>query len=190
MMVIPKVNQSPSIINFQFIGPCSSTGWDVDIECPALLTGFGSSVMAATSVGACLLLETTTYYNASLAGTPGVVGLYDFVFYDAYGASPLAAGFYHATGSIVGGNDWFQVDIYGVVIAVGVCTGTTCLSYTIATTAAQAQNYTYIDCEGVPQEGYVGGVGGFDSSTFCAQENSVVGTSETNTVLNGPCSEP
>jgi hypothetical protein len=135
------------------------------------------------------LLETVTYYNASLAGTPGTVGLYDFVFYDAYGASVLDAGFYHAEGSIVGGNDWFEVDGNGVVVDLGVCTGTACLSYTISTTAAQAQNYTYTDCEGVPQEGYIGGVGGFDSTTFCAEENSVVGTGETTTTLNGPCTE-
>jgi hypothetical protein len=190
MMVIPKTNATPSIVNFQFVGPCSSTGWDVDIQCPVLLTGFGSSVMASTSEGACLLLETVTYYNASLAGTPGIVGLYDFVFSDAYGSNPLAAGFYHATGSITGSNDWFQVDANGVVIALGVCTGTTCLEYTVATTATLAQLFTYTDCEGNPQSGYVGGVGGYDASTFCAEENTVVGTGETTTTLNGPCPEP
>ena len=67
----------------------------------------------------------------------------------------------------------------------GVCA--TCVSYTVGTTAALSQTYTYIDCEGLPQSGNVGGVSGFDSQTFCAEENSVVGTVETATTYNGPC---
>lgn len=121
MMVIPKLTPSPSIINFEVVGPCSGTVWSMSVACPILLTGFSSSVMAATSAAACELSETTTYYNASLANTPGTVGLYDFVFADAYGNSPLSAGFYYAAGSITGGNDWFEVDANGVVIALGVC---------------------------------------------------------------------
>jgi hypothetical protein len=121
MMVIPKLTPSPSIINFEVVGPCLGTAWSMSVACPVLLTGFSSSVMAATSSAACLLAETTTYYNASLANTPGTVGLYDFVFADAYGNTPLAAGFYRASGSITGSNDWFQVNSSGIVIALGVC---------------------------------------------------------------------
>jgi hypothetical protein len=121
MMVIPKLTPSPSIINFEVVGPCSGTAWSMSVACPVLLTGFSSSVMAATSNAACLLAETTTYYNASLANTPGTVGLYDFVFADAYGNTPLAAGFYYAAGSITGSNEWFQVNASGVVIVLGVC---------------------------------------------------------------------
>jgi hypothetical protein len=93
----------------------------MSVDCPVLLTGFSSSVVAATSEDVCLLAETTTYYNASLANTPGIVGLYDFVFADAYGQTPLTAGFYYAVGSITGSNDWFEVNSGGVVIALGVC---------------------------------------------------------------------
>ena len=121
IMVIPKVNASPSVINFEMLGPCEGTYFSVSTDCPTLLTGFSSSVVASTSLGACALSETVTYYNASLANTPGTIGLYDFVYSDAYGASPLSAGFYHATGSITGGSDWFQVDTNGVVVDTGVC---------------------------------------------------------------------
>ena len=122
LMVIPKTTPSPSIINFEVVGPCSGTAWNMSVACPVLLTGFSSSVMAASSVAACLLSETVTYYNASLASTPGIVGLYDFVYLDAYGSTQLSAGFYLATGSITGSNDWFEVDADGVVISLGVCT--------------------------------------------------------------------
>lgn len=121
LMVIPKLTASPSTINFEVVGPCSGTAWDMTVNCPVLLTGFSSSVMAVSSVAVCELSETVTYYNASLANTPGTVGLYDFVYSDAYGQTELPAGYYLATGSIVGGNDWFQVDSNGVVIALGVC---------------------------------------------------------------------
>ena len=121
LMVIPKLTASPSVINFEVVGPCSGTAWQMSVDCPVLLTGFSSSVIAVSSVAACALSETATYYNASLANTPGTVGLYDFVYADAYGSTPLNAGYYHATGSITGGNDWFQVNGSGVVIALGVC---------------------------------------------------------------------
>lgn len=121
MMVIPKLVPSPSIINFQVVGPCSGTAWSMSVDCPVLLTGFSSSVVASTSEAVCDLTETTTYYNASLANTPGTVGLYDFVFADAYGSVALPTGFYKAAGSITGGNDWFQVNSSGVVTALGIC---------------------------------------------------------------------
>jgi hypothetical protein len=125
LMVIPKLTPSPSIINFEVVGPCSGTAWQMSVACPELLTGFSSSVSAVSSVAACALSETTTYYNASLADTPGTVGLYDLVFADAYGSTPLTAGYYRASGSITGGNDWFQVSSAGVVVALGVCAPTT-----------------------------------------------------------------
>lgn len=124
MMVIPKLTPSPSIINFEVVGPCSGTAWQMSVDCPVLLTGFSSSVSAVSSVAACALSETVTYYNASLANTPGTVGLYDLVFADAYGQTPLTAGFYRASGSITGGNDWFQVSSAGVVVALGACAPT------------------------------------------------------------------
>lgn len=125
LMVIPKLTPSPSIINFEVVGPCSGTAWQMSVACPELLTGFSSSVSAVSSVAACALSETTTYYNASLADTPGTVGLYDLVFADAYGSTTLTAGYYRASGSITGGNDWFQVSSAGVVVALGVCAPTT-----------------------------------------------------------------
>lgn len=124
LMVIPKLTASPSIINFEVVGPCEGTAWQMTVDCPVLLTGFSSSVSAVSSATACALSETVTYYNASLADTPGTVGLYDLVFADAYGQTPLTAGYYRASGSITGGNDWFQVSSAGVVVALGVCAPT------------------------------------------------------------------
>ena len=119
LMVIPKTSAAPNILNFEFIGPCGSTVWGIETFCPLLLTGFSSSIRTASAD--CFIALTQTYYNASLASTPGTVKLYDFVFSDAFGANPLAAGFYRATGSIFGGADYFEVDANGVVISTGFC---------------------------------------------------------------------
>jgi hypothetical protein len=135
LMVIPKLTPSPSVINFEVVGPCSGTAWAISVDCPVMLTGFSSSVNAVSSIAACALFETVTYYNASLASTPGTVGLYDFVYADAYGSTPLSAGYYKATGSITGSNDWFQVSSAGVVVALGVCA-------TPPTTASLAWSYS------------------------------------------------
>ena len=143
LMVIPKLTPSPSIINFEVVGPCSGTAWEMSIACPELLIGFSSSVNAVSSVAACALYETVTYYNASLAGTPGTVGLYDFVYADAYGSTPLTAGYYYAAGSITGSNDWFQVNSAGVVIALGVCASpptTASLAWTFSETGGSTGN--------------------------------------------------
>ena len=129
MMVIPKLTASPSIVNVEIVGPCLSTAWGIIVECPVLLTGFSSSVVDVSSAAVCLLSETVTYYNASLVGTPGIVGIYDFVYSDAYGSTPLAVGFYLATGSIIYGDDWFEVDSNGVVIDSGVCASPPPVSY-------------------------------------------------------------
>jgi hypothetical protein len=124
MMVIPKLTPSPSIVNFEVVGPCALSNWNISINCPILLTGFGSSTVAINIDSVCMAAETTTYYHASLGNTPGTIGLYDFVFEDAYGSLPLHNGWYKAVGSIVGSNVWFEVNNFGVVVAVGTCTPT------------------------------------------------------------------
>lgn len=65
-----------------------------------------------------------------------------------------------------------------------------CISYTAATSEASAQQVEYIDCMGVNQTVMIGGVGGFDATTFCAQENTVIAPGGVQVVQNGPCGEP
>lgn len=120
MMVVPKTTISPSIINFEMVGPCSGTAFAINIACPVLLTGFASSSVFGSSTLACAEGLTQTYYNASLDNTPGIVDVYDFVYSDNIGAIPLSDGFYNATGSIAGAASWFQVT-NGIVVAVGNC---------------------------------------------------------------------
>ena len=65
-----------------------------------------------------------------------------------------------------------------------------CTSYTVSTTSGTGQSYTYIVCDGTPSGGAIGGAGGYDADTFCAQTGSVVLLgSELTLTQNAPCSE-
>ena len=64
-----------------------------------------------------------------------------------------------------------------------------CIQYQISTSSSFGISYSYIDCEGIEAGGTLGGVGGFDSDTFCAQEGSVDSGGMT-LVDQGPCETP
>lgn len=69
------------------------------------------------------------------------------------------------------------------------CPAENCISYTVSTTSAQAQTTAYIDCGGQIQQVTVGGVSGYDATTFCAREGSVILGSESELTINGACGE-
>ena len=81
----------------------------------------------------------------------------------------------------------FKRNIFRTVIEDNV-TPINCVSYTVGTTSATGQMYQYNDCSGVPITDYVGGAGGYDANTFCAQSGSVTLTgNELTLVDNGEC---
>lgn len=120
VMVIPKVNASPSSVYFKVVSPCSPGSFNLEVECPALLQGFASSNVNGSSTAACNDILDQTYYVAHVNGSGGVLLLYDYVFADAYGQTPLSAGFYNVSGMSIH-FDWIQVDANGVVIGFGSC---------------------------------------------------------------------
>lgn len=118
--VIPKPTSTPNNVLIEMLGPCGGTGWDLIAVCPYLLPSFDCSVVGATYD--CFIALTETYYFAKVhTSIDALVGLYDYVFEDAYGAIPLAPGFYTAGGELVGGADYFEVDANGIVISLGFC---------------------------------------------------------------------
>jgi hypothetical protein len=64
-----------------------------------------------------------------------------------------------------------------------------CVSYTISTSSAQGQTSAYIDCTGGIGQVTIGGVSGYDATTFCAKEGSVILANECSLTANGPCGE-
>ena len=61
-----------------------------------------------------------------------------------------------------------------------------CSQYTVCTSANTGQAYTYIDCDGIFQQEYVGGAGGVDCSSFCAETGSV-NPGSNNLSFDGDC---
>jgi hypothetical protein len=144
-MVIAKTAPTPSILSLKMIGPCSGTAFNVAVACPAGLTAFDASLPFVSSTLACAAPISQVYYVSHVTGSAGVLGLNDLVFDDSFGQYKLAAGYYRTNDA--GANTWFQVDIYGVVRAFGVCSsGGTTFNASVGSDAASA-------CEGgVPLE--------------------------------------
>ena len=63
-----------------------------------------------------------------------------------------------------------------------------CTGYTVSTTSGSGQSYSYTECDGTPSGGNIGGAGGYDADTFCAQTGTVtlLGT-ELTLVTNSAC---
>jgi hypothetical protein len=120
IMVIPKTTASPSVINLEMLGPCSGTVWAASIQCPYLLPEFSSSTRQSTALVPCGTALTETYYSAKVhTANDAFVGLYDYVFEDAYGAIPLSSGFY-LTNNVAAPNQVLNVQ-NGIVVAITNC---------------------------------------------------------------------
>jgi hypothetical protein len=111
VMVIPKVSMGPKNLTLNMIGVCVGTGFNVEVECPALLAGFASSLVGVDAASACGFVLDKTYYNAPVSGTPGNPAVNDWVFSDAYGSNVLSQGFYK-----INATEYIEVDVNGVVI--------------------------------------------------------------------------
>tara|TARA_R110002096_G_scaffold74307_1_gene176262 strand:+ start:925 stop:2151 length:1227 start_codon:yes stop_codon:yes gene_type:complete len=106
-LVIPKPSSTPSTGTLKIVGPCTGTGWDVKVLCPATLPSFTTNGVNSTFQGSCCAAQDRTYYfarNATVSGTnPFLVDtntlpqVGNFVFSDSNGAGVLPNGFYRIT---------------------------------------------------------------------------------------------
>lgn len=120
-MVIPKPTPTPSILNFEVIGNCGPTVWDIIIDCPTLLPSFQSSLKISTPTVPCDSELVDTFYFARVH-TPddGYLGLYDYVFQDPYGETPVEDGTY-LVDSLASPNQVIDV-LDGIVRTLTTCT--------------------------------------------------------------------
>lgn len=118
VMVIPKANTSPSTMNIEIVGACSTSDWGIEVNCPSPLTSLLSNANSQESSGlACSEPLVSTYYHAPVneSSTPGNINIHDWMFIDANGGTTLGSGWY----SLADGTT-FQV-ANGVIIATGTC---------------------------------------------------------------------
>jgi len=121
VMVIPKPNPTPSVVNFEFVGPCSGTAFDISVSCPAALPHYDSTTIGRpATLEACGDTINQKYYHAPVNGTAGVPALYDWVFSDQNGQSVLLGGWYKIENAN-GVQYPIEVDNNGVIITIGTC---------------------------------------------------------------------
>jgi hypothetical protein len=112
VMVIPKPNASPAIINFTFIGPCNSTAWNFNVQCPTTLNQIISTSPQSTSSAACTAELNSAIHHVPVTGVAqNLIQVNDYIFVDHAGATPATAGWY---GSPFGYT--YEVGPRGVVI--------------------------------------------------------------------------
>lgn len=120
VMVIPKVNATPSIFNMEMLGPCGGTAWNLEVSCPAPLPDFQASIEYGSSSIPCGTTINQTYYFAKVhTAIDSYVGLYDYVFQDSFGAMPLPNGHY-LTNKVAAPNKVIEVKD-GIIIAITNC---------------------------------------------------------------------
>ncbi len=115
IMVIPKLSASPSTLQARVFTLCPSSDFTVEVSCPSLLQSFSAGAVQSSGLGACDNTSLTTRYVAHVNGTGGVLGLYDWVFSDAYGQNILPNGYYYALAAVPSSDDVFRVE-NGVVV--------------------------------------------------------------------------
>lgn len=113
-MVIPKTTAEPSRLDFDVASYCSSTGWELDVQCPAALPSFTTGTVTS-SASACSNTTGATTYRAGGGDTGNTPLLFDLVFSDPNGQNKLSQGFYGYSGG------YFQVNGFGVIIGFGSC---------------------------------------------------------------------
>jgi len=183
VMVIPKTTATPSLVNIVIVGPCSGTAFNVSVDCPVLLPSFLGSIQFPDSSIACNREINQTYYFAKVhAELDSFVGLYDYVFVDAFGATPLADGFY-LINNVAVPNKVIEV-VNGIVVDIIDCLGISCLEYNAEASILGGGTADYTDCSGNPVT--IGLTAG-ESINFCAESGTVTSTGDVIISLIGNC---
>ena len=114
-LYIPKNVATPEDFTVQITGVCG-TAWQVEINCPVLLTGVPTSQLN----GQCDDEKPNTYYNVpNRGGTAGEPAVREFFVTDAYGNNRAAQGSY--TIDPPSGQKQIDVDANGVIISMINC---------------------------------------------------------------------
>jgi len=122
VMVIPKLNATPTTLTLTMIAPCALSLMSVEVECPAALPSFVAA--SNTTTGTCGTALDATYYHALVSGAAGLPGLYDWVFSDPNGELPLTGYKSIYVGNILGvgagSGRWIEV-VNGVIVSINDC---------------------------------------------------------------------
>jgi len=122
VMVIPKPNPTPSIVNVQITGICgSTTRCDFQLDCPTTLTAklrtTNYPVNLTPVLGIfCADTPSLNFYSVPVSGTSSILNLFDWVFQDQYGTTVLVDGWYKVSSSITIDEDNAMLVENGVIV--------------------------------------------------------------------------
>jgi hypothetical protein len=116
---VPKSTAS-QVLDVEIYGPCSTTGWNFSISCPAALPSLTyTGYSAVSSVAACASGAGGTLYTQPVNGSAGVPALADWAYVDDIGVTSATVGWYKWDDG--GVNRWFYVNANGTITASGTC---------------------------------------------------------------------
>jgi hypothetical protein len=117
IMVIPKLSNLFNTLIVDIVTACDpDDDATITINCPSLLRSFTASIAEDNDEIRCDLPTNVTYYVAPVNGVNPYLGLFDWIFTDAYGENKLADGKYK-TNFLTLPNDTIEVQD-GVIIAI------------------------------------------------------------------------
>lgn len=115
-LYIPKPNNAPEDMTLEVFGPCGSTGWNIEINCPELLISCPTSIIE----GDCAEEFPNNYYNVpNRGGVLGEPAINEFFVQDEYGLVRVPAG--NWTINPPSGKKQIVVDANGVITNIIVC---------------------------------------------------------------------
>lgn len=168
-MLIPKQVQETNI-KAEVFSPkasidASGGACTVSIDCPSPLEFFSGTTMEATKSAACSTASsaglTVSYYLMRVNSTSGAPKLFDRIYLDAAGVTPLTTAGYYAIENQYSGSSsdfsWIKVDSDGIVQAAGDCGSpmlTEMISSEMRDTFWQACEYQNINGGSLPDQQY------------------------------------
>ncbi len=117
-LYIPKPALITADVNVEIFAPCPASEFNIDINCPVLLTGVLSSNPNPLNCNTAPLVN--TYYNVpNRGGTAGAPAINEFFVSDPYGGSRVSAGDY--TIEVFGLRYEITVSSDGIITSLAAC---------------------------------------------------------------------
>lgn len=94
VMVIPKPTTTPTQMNIRIYSLCEEIEWDIDVQCPEILTPYDRSELQDGTINCSSPIDLSFYRVPISLPATSILQIGDLVFQDQYGANPLPDGYY------------------------------------------------------------------------------------------------
>jgi hypothetical protein len=122
IMVVPKINPTPSLLTVKCYGVCGSTAFNVKVSCPSKIKSINSSIRfdSSSDPALCSASLGNKLYPVRVTGVSPYLGLNDWIFGDEFGSVVVPDGFYR-TNNLNAPYDTIEVQTGLVVDILNLC---------------------------------------------------------------------